>query len=94
MVSLSYSEQKISLSNKKRTTNQLNVPENVPEKRRINLLNILEKNPEISISDLALSLKVSDKTIKRDIIKLKEENYIKRIGPNNGGQWKVIRKIE
>lgn len=67
-----------------------NVPENVPENRLEVILYNLKQKPETTIDELCKILKVTDKTIKRDLEKLKRENKIKRIGPDKGGYWEII----
>ncbi len=47
------------------------------------------KNNEVTIPELADKLNVNEKTIKRDIEKLRGQNKIKRIGPDKGGHWEV-----
>jgi len=39
---------------------------------------------------LAITLKVSTRTIRRDIEKLKNMNKLKRIGSEKTGYWKII----
>lgn len=67
----------------------INVPKNVPIKRVDKIVEIMSKNKNITIIELANILKVTDKTIKRDILKLKEQNIIKRIGSLKSGHWEV-----
>ena len=68
-----------------------NVPENVPENRASRILDIIKLNSEVTIGELANMLEVDPKTIKRDITKLKKEQLLKRIGPDKGGHWEVVR---
>jgi len=67
-----------------------NVPENVPENRLILIINIIKNNNRITISELSTRLSVNEKTIKRDLDKLKISGMVKRIGPAKGGRWEVI----
>ncbi|MCK5040547.1 MAG: DeoR family transcriptional regulator, partial [Candidatus Aenigmarchaeota archaeon] len=67
-----------------------NVPENVPEKRLDNILRLMGGDGKISIPILAKECNVNEKTIKRDISKLKELKLIKRVGPDKGGHWEVL----
>ncbi|MFP4527722.1 MAG: HTH domain-containing protein [Candidatus Kapaibacterium sp.] len=53
-------------------------------------MEIIRKNNKISATELAEILSVSDRTIERDLSKLKELNKIKRIGPAKGGYWQII----
>jgi len=70
-----------------------NVPKNVPLKRLDKILRLIDKNRNITISKLSLQLKVSDKTIKRDVAKLKDENRLKRVGSLKTGHWEIIDEI-
>jgi ATP-dependent DNA helicase RecG len=67
------------------------VPEDVPEKRRKDILKFIRKDKRVTIPDLAHRLHVTEKTIKRDIEKLKKRGRLKRIGPDKGGYWDVIQ---
>jgi ATP-dependent DNA helicase RecG len=69
-----------------------NVTENVTEKRRLQVVEFMHKNPSITTEQLAKMLKVSKRTIIRDIEKLKNNNQIEYIGPAKGGHWKIIKK--
>ncbi len=68
-----------------------NVPENVPENRELKILDIVKLNSKVTIGELADILEVDPKTIKRDITKLKKEQLLKRIGPDKGGHWEVVK---
>ena len=64
-------------------------PDNVPKDRLDSILEHLTQTPEISVRKLSELLSVSDKTIKRDLEKLKEQQKIERIGSNRKGYWKI-----
>jgi ATP-dependent DNA helicase RecG len=68
-----------------------NVLENVPENRSRKLIEKINKNNKITISELASILKVNEKTIKRDLEKLRAEKKINRIGPDKGGYWEIVK---
>ncbi|WP_268807662.1 MULTISPECIES: DeoR family transcriptional regulator [Bacillota] len=77
-----------------------NVPndvlKNVPKKllakdRQILVIEEMENNPKVTIMELSNKFNVSDKTIKRDIEKLKKENKIYRQGSLTDGSWMVIQ---
>jgi len=53
------------------------------------ILELIQKNPFVTIKQLAETLGLSDRAIKKNLAKLKKEGKIKRIGPDKGGQWKV-----
>ena len=64
-------------------------PDNVPKERTEMILDHLVKVPEISVRKLSELLSVSDKTIKRDLEKLKDQQKIERIGSNRKGYWHI-----
>ncbi len=39
---------------------------------------------------MAEKLDVNEKTIKRDVVKLKQKGLLKRIGPDKGGYWEIV----
>lgn len=68
-----------------------NDPVNDPVNRTDLLCQLMKDNRYITIPELALKIKVSKETIKRDIESLKEDGIIRRIGPDKGGYWEVIK---
>ena len=72
-----------------------NVPindlKNDPKKRINKILEFIKENKFITIKELADKLNVSEKTIKRDLDKLKKDNALKRIG-KKGGYWEIIKE--
>jgi ATP-dependent DNA helicase RecG len=51
----------------------------------------MKDNRFVTIPELAERLKVAEKTVKRDIESLKEDGIVRRIGPDKGGYWEVIK---
>lgn len=68
-----------------------NVPKNVPINRLEQIFSLIEENGEITATQIAELLGVSDKTVKRDISKLKSNNRIKRVGSLKTGHWVCIK---
>ena len=66
-----------------------NVPLNVPLNRHDEIIKLIEKNRDITSVQIAEILKVSDKTIKRDIARLKGLNKLQRVGSLKSGYWEV-----
>ena len=65
------------------------VPDNVPKDRVEFILENMRKTPSITLKALASIANVSEKTIKRDIEKLKQEGKVTRIGSARDGLWEV-----
>lgn len=69
----------------------INVPKNVPIKRLDKILSLIAENSSITIEQLAQICEVSDKTIKRDMSKLKEKGSVERQGSLKSGHWVLIK---
>jgi Fic family protein len=67
-----------------------NDPKNVPIKRLDTIVKYIQENKNITILELSQKIGVSDKTIKRDIAKLKEQNRLQRVGSLKAGHWEII----
>ena len=68
----------------------VNVPVNVPVNRVEKIIEFIENKKNITISVLADKLSVNEKTIKRDIEKLKTQHRLKRVGSDKSGYWKIL----
>ena len=66
------------------------VTKNVPKERVDVILEKMRENSTITIKALAELLAVNEKTIKRDIEKLKEKGKVKRTGSARRGIWQVV----
>lgn len=53
------------------------------------IIALLVQNPEITQNELQLATGLSRRGVEWNIQKLKARGIIERIGPNNGGYWKV-----
>ena len=56
------------------------------------ILEILRLNPNMTIPELGKQISKSKSTVWRAVKDLQKEGYLKRIGPNKGGHWKVTEK--
>ena len=70
-----------------------NVPNNVPLNRVNKIIKLIKKDKNITILQIANILGVTDKTIKRDMSKLKSDNKIARVGSLKSGYWEIIDEI-
>ncbi len=53
------------------------------------IIELMQKDPMITIADLALHIGVTERAIKMQIGKMKTQGRIQRIGPDKGGHWQV-----
>ena len=58
--------------------------------RAFEIVKMISDNPKVSIGEMRIELDVTDRTIARYISELKEHSIIDRIGPDNGGSWKIL----
>ncbi|MDE5801025.1 MAG: Fic family protein [Paramuribaculum sp.] len=55
------------------------------------ILALLRKNPRHSARSLAESVGISAKGVEKQLAKLKAQEIIRRIGPDKGGSWEIIK---
>lgn len=60
-------------------------------KAKDKILRLLEQDGKASIAALAAKLEMSTSGIHKNIQQLKEEGRLKRIGPDKGGHWEVVK---
>ena len=58
--------------------------------RQKKIINLIKDNPQTTAQELSEILKVSSRTIQRDLAKLTKEGYIKHIGTDKDGNWVVV----
>lgn len=66
-------------------------PVETREKTREKILSLIRENPLIVTAGMASALGLSPKGIEWQVRKLKEDGFLKRIGPDKGGHWKVLK---
>ncbi|PIN83662.1 hypothetical protein COV61_02470, partial [Candidatus Micrarchaeota archaeon CG11_big_fil_rev_8_21_14_0_20_47_5] len=64
--------------------------EKLTERQKSILLEI-GKNPSITQSELSKKIGINEKNIRNNIAKLKERGRLRRIGPDKGGRWEVLK---
>ena len=68
-----------------------NVTDDVTDKREKTMMEMMERNGRVAVSELATRLNVTRRTILRDIGKLKDRGIIKRVGSGKSGYWKIVK---
>ena len=59
------------------------------QKKRI--IEMLKSNPNIARSEIAQVLGIHDSSVKRRLDSLVSEGKIRRVGPDKGGYWEVLK---
>jgi Fic family protein len=55
------------------------------------ILSIMKSMPDITMSEIANATGLSIAGVKKNIRKLKDANLIRRVGPDKGGHWEVVK---
>ena len=59
------------------------------KKNQLKIIELIKENPKITRNELANKLNITSDGIKYNLGKLVNNDIIERIGPNNGGYWKI-----
>ncbi len=62
----------------------------VHQKSSPKIIELMRENPNITITELSLIIGITERGIKKNIAKLKQEGIIKRVGSYRAGYWKVL----
>ena len=54
------------------------------------ILQLVKDNPYISKKELSEIIGISTTAIDKNIMKLKKEGLLKRVGPAKGGHWEIV----
>ncbi len=61
-------------------------------KSRDRILKLIKDNTSLTAKAMASCLGLSVQAVQKQIAILKKDNRLKRIGPDNGGHWKVFEE--
>jgi Fic family protein len=53
------------------------------------LVEMMRKNPKVTLAEMGAELGISRSAIQKHILRLKDAQLVRRIGPDKGGEWKV-----
>ena len=60
-------------------------------KPTLEILGLIKQDSSLTVSELAITLELSERTIERAIQALRADGRLERIGPSKGGFWKVLK---
>ena len=55
------------------------------------ILKLIKENPYISKKELSEAIGISTTAVVKNITRLKKEGLLKRIGPDKGGHWEIVK---
>lgn len=64
----------------------------IPQKTTQKIINLIEQNPQITRKIIAIILGLTDSAIAKNLRNLQKEGKLRRVGPDKGGYWEVIKK--
>ena len=56
------------------------------------ILALIEANPAITIDEMSRELGLTDRAVKKNLAILKDGGMVRRIGPDKGGCWLVMKR--
>jgi ATP-dependent DNA helicase RecG len=56
------------------------------------ILNAIEENPKITAKEIQGITGLSRRGVEYQLDKLKKEKLIERIGPDRGGEWRILNR--
>ena len=69
---------------------EMQIKSNVESKEKI--MRFISENPQITTNQLAELANLSIAGVEKNLRQLKEQNLIRRVGPDKGGHWEVLDK--
>ena len=60
-------------------------------KSKEKIVRLISENPKITTNELAKLSGLSVAGVEKNLRQLKEQNKLRRIGPDKGGHWEVVR---
>jgi len=61
------------------------------EKTREKIIALIRGNPKVTTDELAKKTKLSVKGVDWNIAQLKKRRILRRIGPDKGGHWELVK---
>ena len=55
------------------------------------IIEMMLENPKVTLAEMVTELGISRSAIQKHIFRLKEAELVERIGPDKGGEWRVVK---
>ena len=75
---------------KTRVETRVEMPVETSVKTPEQIIQMLRKSPEMTLSDIGAAIGKHPSTIERAVSKLVEEGRLIHVGPRKGGHWEVV----
>ena len=64
------------------------------EKTVEKIISLIKKNVKITQGELSVKTGLTRRGVEWNLQQLKEKGILKRVGPDRGGHWEIVGKIE
>jgi len=61
-----------------------------PVNKALAILNAIQQNPKVSAVEMASLLGISSRAVEKRLRTMRENDVIRRIGPDKGGHWEIL----
>ena len=61
-----------------------------PIDKALAILNAIQQNPKVSAVEMASLLGISSRAVEKRLRSMRENDVIRRVGPDKGGYWEII----
>lgn len=61
-------------------------------KTSVKIIEAIRQNSDITIPELAELTGVTERSVERNVQRLQLENRLRRVGPDKGGYWEVVKE--
>lgn len=65
--------------------------QNATQKTAQKIIVLIEQKPDVTRLELAKAIGITDSGVKYHLKKIQEKGLIRRVGPDKGGHWEVVR---
>ena len=81
----------INTKNGDKSSDKVAINEENSEKSSEKIIELIKNDPNISAAAIAEQIGVSSRAVEKQLKKLRDENLIRRVGPDKGGHWEIGR---
>ena len=57
------------------------------------ILSAIRHNPKVSAAEIAMKVGLSSRAIEKRIKTMRENGIIRRVGPDRGGYWEIVKNV-
>ena len=73
-----------------KSSDKVAINEESSEKSSEKIIELIKNDPNISAAAIAEQIGLSSRAVEKQLKKLRDENLIRRVGPDKGGHWEII----